>query len=87
MLDRAQRGCRRQKRVGCFVPHFDPRILPRRANERTHETSEGLSFFLFCFQVALKELSIRGDIRTTVEYIGEVLQSADFISNRIDTGW
>lgn len=38
-------------------------------------------------QVALKELSIRGDIRTTVEYIGEVLQSEDFISNRIDTGW
>lgn len=39
------------------------------------------------WQVALKELSIRGDIRTTVEYIGEVLQSDDFISNRIDTGW
>ncbi|CAM9454182.1 unnamed protein product [Ectocarpus sp. 8 AP-2014] len=37
--------------------------------------------------VALKELSIRGDIRTTVEYIGEVLQSEDFIANRIDTGW
>lgn len=52
------------------------------------------SNFLFDFrracyepQVALKELSIRGDIRTTVEYIGEVLQSEDFISNRIDTGW
>ncbi|CAM9757307.1 unnamed protein product, partial [Sphacelaria rigidula] len=37
--------------------------------------------------VALKELSIRGDIRTTVEYIGEVLQSDDFVKNRIDTGW
>ncbi|CAN0108484.1 unnamed protein product, partial [Discosporangium mesarthrocarpum] len=37
--------------------------------------------------VALKELSIRGDIRTTVEYIGDVLTSGDFINNRIDTGW
>ena len=32
--------------------------------------------------VALKELSIRGDIRTTVEYIVKMLQSDDFIQNR-----
>lgn len=33
--------------------------------------------------VALKELSIRGDIRTTVEYIVKMLQSDDFIQNRL----
>eukprot|EP00598_Pedospumella_elongata_P008031 CAMPEP_0184968478 /NCGR_PEP_ID=MMETSP1098-20130426/1535_1 /TAXON_ID=89044 /ORGANISM="Spumella elongata, Strain CCAP 955/1" /LENGTH=2317 /DNA_ID=CAMNT_0027490097 /DNA_START=80 /DNA_END=7033 /DNA_ORIENTATION=- len=37
--------------------------------------------------VALKELQIRGDIRTTVEYIIKMLQSSDFIQNRIDTDW
>ena len=37
--------------------------------------------------VALKELQIRGDIRTTVEYIVKLLQSADFVANRIDTDW
>ena len=37
--------------------------------------------------VALKELQIRGDIRTTVEYIIAMLQSSDFISNRINTDW
>jgi len=37
--------------------------------------------------VALKELQIRGDIRTTVEYIIKMLQSSDFITNRIDTDW
>jgi pyruvate carboxylase len=35
--------------------------------------------------VALKELSIRGDIRTTVEYIVKMLQSDDFVQNRFDT--
>jgi acetyl-CoA carboxylase/biotin carboxylase 1 len=37
--------------------------------------------------VALKELQIRGDIRTTVEYIIKMLQSSDFIANRINTDW
>jgi acetyl-CoA carboxylase/biotin carboxylase 1 len=37
--------------------------------------------------VALKELSIRGDIRTTVEYIIKMLQSDDFIMNKFDTDW
>jgi acetyl-CoA carboxylase/biotin carboxylase 1 len=37
--------------------------------------------------VALKELSIRGDIRTTIEYIIKLLQSDDFIENTIDTSW
>lgn len=37
--------------------------------------------------VALKELSIRGDIRTTVEYIIRLMQTDDFICNRIDTDW
>lgn len=35
--------------------------------------------------VALKELSIRGDIRTTVEYIVKMLQSDDFVQNRFET--
>lgn len=37
--------------------------------------------------VALKELQIRGEIRTTIEYIIKLLQSEDFIENHIDTAW
>ena len=37
--------------------------------------------------VALKELKIRGDIRTTVEYIVKMLQSEDFIEGKFDTDW
>lgn len=37
--------------------------------------------------VALKELQIRGDIRTTIEYIIKMLQSEDFINNKITTDW
>jgi biotin carboxyl carrier protein len=37
--------------------------------------------------MALKELSIRGDIHTTVEYIIEMMQTEDFKENRISTAW
>lgn len=37
--------------------------------------------------VALKELSIRGDFRTTVEYLITLLETDAFQSNRLDTGW
>ena len=37
--------------------------------------------------VALKELSIRGDFRTTVEYLIKLLESEDFEDNTITTGW
>eukprot|EP00640_Fibrocapsa_japonica_P000554 CAMPEP_0113939200 /NCGR_PEP_ID=MMETSP1339-20121228/5545_1 /TAXON_ID=94617 /ORGANISM="Fibrocapsa japonica" /LENGTH=2332 /DNA_ID=CAMNT_0000942633 /DNA_START=63 /DNA_END=7061 /DNA_ORIENTATION=- /assembly_acc=CAM_ASM_000762 len=37
--------------------------------------------------LALKELSIRGNIRTTVEYIVKMMHSEQFISNQIDTAW
>eukprot|EP01035_Chromulina_nebulosa_P020054 gene20054-26034_t len=37
--------------------------------------------------VALKELQIRGEIRTTIEYIIKMLQSKDFVENNIDTMW
>jgi acetyl-CoA carboxylase/biotin carboxylase 1 len=37
--------------------------------------------------IALKELTIRGDIRTTTEYIIKLLQSDDFMNNNIDTDW
>ncbi|XP_055002917.1 acetyl-CoA carboxylase 2 isoform X1 [Sorex araneus] len=37
--------------------------------------------------VALKELSIRGDFRTTVEYLINLLETENFQSNAIDTGW
>jgi acetyl-CoA carboxylase / biotin carboxylase 1 len=37
--------------------------------------------------LALKELSIRGDISTTVDYISKLLELEDFVSNNIDTGW
>jgi acetyl-CoA carboxylase/biotin carboxylase 1 len=36
---------------------------------------------------ALKELTIRGEIRTTVEYIIKLLQADDFVNNKIDTTW
>ena len=37
--------------------------------------------------LALKELSIRGDISTTVDYVSKLIELEEFISNRIDTGW
>lgn len=37
--------------------------------------------------LALKELSIRGDISTTVDYISKLIELEDFIENRIDTAW
>ncbi|GAV53882.1 hypothetical protein ZYGR_0AK03840, partial [Zygosaccharomyces rouxii] len=37
--------------------------------------------------VALKELSIRGDFRTTVEYLIKLLETEDFEKNTITTGW
>jgi acetyl-CoA carboxylase / biotin carboxylase 1 len=35
--------------------------------------------------LALKELSIRGDIHTTTEYLVNLLESEDYTANRIDT--
>ena len=37
--------------------------------------------------LALKELSIRGDIRTTVEYLRMILENDDFKNNYITTTW
>lgn len=37
--------------------------------------------------LALKELSIRGDISTTVDYISKLIELEDFVNNNIDTGW
>ena len=37
--------------------------------------------------LALKELSIRGDIRTTVEYLRKILETNDFRRNDISTTW
>lgn len=37
--------------------------------------------------LALKELSIRGDISTTVDYISKLIELEDFVNNDIDTGW
>jgi acetyl-CoA carboxylase/biotin carboxylase 1 len=37
--------------------------------------------------LALKELSIRGDISTTVDYISRLIELDDFIDNNIDTAW
>ncbi|RMZ92777.1 acetyl- carboxylase 1 isoform X1, partial [Brachionus plicatilis] len=36
---------------------------------------------------ALKELSIRGDFRTTVEYLIKLLETEAYIENCLDTGW
>ena len=37
--------------------------------------------------LALKELSIRGDFRTTVQFLKRVMESDVFLKNRIDTAW
>ena len=37
--------------------------------------------------LALKELSIRGDFRTTIEYLVTLLETHTFHSNSIDTAW
>uniref|UniRef100_A0A8C5WZG1 acetyl-CoA carboxylase n=1 Tax=Laticauda laticaudata TaxID=8630 RepID=A0A8C5WZG1_LATLA len=37
--------------------------------------------------VALKELSIRGDFRTTVEYLVKLLETESFQTNETDTSW
>eukprot|EP00803_Ostreobium_quekettii_P003946 evm.model.scf_1945.1 EVM.evm.TU.scf_1945.1 scf_1945:1899-19188(+) len=37
--------------------------------------------------VALKELKIRGEIRTTVDYLIEMIQDHDFVEQKIHTGW
>ena len=37
--------------------------------------------------IALKELSIRGDFRTTVEYLITLLETDRFLDNTIDTAW
>ncbi|XP_059611586.1 acetyl-CoA carboxylase [Phlebotomus argentipes] len=37
--------------------------------------------------IALKELSIRGDFRTTVEYLITLLETNRFLENTIDTAW
>lgn len=37
--------------------------------------------------LALKELSIRGDISTTVDYISKLIELEDFVANKIDTSW
>ncbi|OON20696.1 biotin carboxylase domain protein [Opisthorchis viverrini] len=37
--------------------------------------------------LALKELSIRGDFRTTVEYLIKVMESEEFMNHEIDTDW
>lgn len=37
--------------------------------------------------LALKELSIRGDISTTVDYVSKLIELEDFVANKIDTGW
>ena len=37
--------------------------------------------------IALREMSIRSDFRTTVEYLTNLLETDSFMSNRIDTGW
>ncbi len=37
--------------------------------------------------LALRELLIRGDFRTTVEYLIKILESDDYVHNAIDTAW
>jgi len=65
---------------------------------RVHEFADSQFGHLFSFApcredarrhlvMALRELSIRGDIRTTVEYLAHMLEEPDFRSNAINTSW
>lgn len=45
------------------------------------------AFYFRNMVVAMKELSIRGDFRTTVEYLIKLLETESFRNNDIDTGW
>jgi len=44
-------------------------------------------FFTRNMVIALKELSIRGDFRTTVEYLIKLLETPSFQDNSFNTGW
>jgi hypothetical protein len=46
-----------------------------------------LNYFSRNLVVALKELSIRGDFRTTVEYLTKLIETESFQNNSCDTGW
>jgi len=37
--------------------------------------------------IALNDLTIRGEIRTTIEYLKDLIESDDYKANRIDTAW
>ena len=37
--------------------------------------------------VALKEVKIRGEIRTIVDYAVDMIEAPEFMGNRIHTGW
>lgn len=37
--------------------------------------------------LALKEIEVRGQIRTTVDYLAQLLETEDFKKNTIDTSW
>ena len=37
--------------------------------------------------LALKELEVKGEIRTTIEYLVKLLETKEFIENTIDTSW
>ena len=52
------------------------------------DLSHPLQFFLIRnLVVALKELSIRGDFRTTVEYLIKLLETETYQNNSITTAW
>ena len=46
-----------------------------------------MSLTVFCFTKLVTELSIRGDFRTTVEYLITLLETEDFQRNNISTTW
>lgn len=59
-----------------------------------HKINDGFArialFPMLCVRnlvLALRDLSIRGDFRTTVEYLITLLESRDFQDNVIDTAW
>ena len=72
-----------------FHVQFDTCRQQRVRTVLTHKTSPIMLTCTLCrnLVVALKELSIRGDFGTTVEYLTKLLETEEYQTNNITTGW
>lgn len=67
--------------ISTFVTHLWPQFGHLFAKGDTREAA------IRAMVVALKEVKIRGEIRTIVDYVVDLVQAPEFIENRFHTGW